>query len=87
MLAKSGIITDKDAKAIAGGLDKIRREMESGKFKFSRALEDVHMNIETRLFELIRRAGARRLHTARSRNDQVATDLRLWLRKTIDRHQ
>jgi argininosuccinate lyase len=83
MLAKSGVIADKDAKAIIGGLDKIQREIESGKFEFSRDLEDVHMNIETRLFDLIGEP-ARRLHTARSRNDQVATDMRLWLRKTLD---
>ncbi|MDX2028771.1 MAG: argininosuccinate lyase [Alphaproteobacteria bacterium] len=83
MLAKQGIISRKDGKAIIDGLDKIRREIASGKFKFSRALEDVHMNIEARLKELIGDA-AGRLHTARSRNDQVATDFRLWLRDAID---
>jgi len=84
MLAAKRIISPQDARVIATGLDKIRREIESGKFKFFRALEDVHMNIETRLFELVGEP-AKRLHTARSRNDQVATDLRLWLRGTIDR--
>jgi argininosuccinate lyase len=83
MLAAQRIITTKDARAIARGLEKIRHEIENGTFKFSAALEDVHMNIEARLFDLIGDA-ARRLHTARSRNDQVATDMRLWLRKVIE---
>src|SRR5262249_12471380 len=73
MLAKQGIITAKDARAIAHGLDTILSEIESGNFKFARALEDIHMNVENRLAELIGPA-AGRLHTARSRNDQVATD-------------
>src|SRR5262245_45756214 len=73
MLAKQGIITADDARAIAHGLDTILSEIESGKFKFKRALEDIHMNVESRLAELIGPA-AGRLHTARSRNDQVATD-------------
>jgi len=83
MLAATKIITDKDAKAISSGLDKILREIESGDFRFSTALEDVHMNIEARLAELIGEP-AKRLHTARSRNDQVATDFRLWLRGAAD---
>jgi argininosuccinate lyase len=83
MLAKQGIITGDDARKIARGLDTILSEIESGRFKFKRALEDIHMNVESRLAELIGPA-AGRLHTARSRNDQVATDLRLWIRATID---
>ena len=83
MLAKQGIITADDARKIAHGLDTILSELESGRFKFKRALEDIHMNVESRLAELIGPA-AGRLHTARSRNDQVATDLRLWVRATID---
>jgi argininosuccinate lyase len=83
MLAKKGIITAQDAKKIAHGLDKILLEIESGKFTFKRALEDIHMNVESRLSELIGPA-AGRLHTARSRNDQVATDFRLWVRDAID---
>jgi argininosuccinate lyase len=83
MLAKKGIITAADAKRIARGLDAIRTEIERGKFSFKRALEDIHMNVESRLAELIGPA-AGRLHTARSRNDQVATDFRLWVRDAID---
>ena len=83
MLAKQGIIAADDAKKIAQGLDTIRSEIEAGKFSFKRALEDIHMNVEARLAELIGEA-AGRLHTARSRNDQVATDFRLWMRDTID---
>ena len=83
MLAKQGIIATDDAKKIAHGLDTILSEIEAGKFAFSRALEDIHLNIESRLSELIGEA-AGRLHTARSRNDQVATDFRLWVRDTID---
>ena len=83
MLAKQGIITADDARKIAHGLDTILSEIESGKFKFKRALEDIHMNVESRLAELIGPA-AGRLHTARSRNDQVATDFRLWIRATVD---
>jgi argininosuccinate lyase len=83
MLAKQGIITADDARKIAQGLDTILSEIESGKFKFQRALEDIHMNVESRLTDLIGPA-AGRLHTARSRNDQVATDYRLWIRTTID---
>ena len=83
MLAKQGIITADDARRIAHGLDTILSEIESGKFEFKRALEDIHMNVESRLAELIGPA-AGRLHTARSRNDQVATDFRLWIRATVD---
>src|SRR3977135_330310 len=83
MLAKQGIIAANDARAIAHGLDTILSEIESGKFRFKRALEDIHMNVESRLAELIGPA-AGRLHTARSRNDQVATDFRLWIRETVD---
>ena len=83
MLAKQGIIAADDAKKIAHGLDTILSEIEAGKFSFKRALEDIHMNVEGRLSELIGEA-AGRLHTARSRNDQVATDFRLWMRDTID---
>ena len=83
MLAKQGIITADDAKKIAHGLDTILSEIEAGKFTFKRALEDVHMNVEGRLSELIGEA-AGRLHMARSRNDQVATDFRLWIRDAID---
>ncbi len=83
MLAKQGIITADDAKKIAHGLDTILSEIEAGKFSFKRALEDIHMNVESRLSELIGEAGGR-LHTARSRNDQVATDFRLWMRDSID---
>ncbi len=83
MLVKQGIISAEDGKAIADGLTKIAAEHEAGKFKFSRALEDIHMNIEARLAELIGDA-AGRLHTARSRNDQVATDFRLYVRDTLD---
>ena len=83
MLAKRGIITAQDAGRIAHGLDTILSEIEAGKFDFKRALEDIHMNVESRLTELIGPA-AGRLHTARSRNDQVATDFRLWVRDAID---
>ena len=83
MLAKQGIIAADDAKKIVHGLDAILSEIEGGKFSFKRALEDIHMNVESRLGELIGEAGGR-LHTARSRNDQVATDFRLWMRDTID---
>jgi argininosuccinate lyase len=83
MLAKKGIITAHDAKRIAHGLDTILSEIGRGKFAFQRALEDIHMNVESRLGELIGPT-AGRLHTARSRNDQVATDFRLWLRDAID---
>ena len=83
MLVDAGIITAEDGAAIAEGLTQIEAEIESGTFTFSPALEDIHMNIENRLVELVGEPG-RRLHTARSRNDQVATDLRLWVRDAID---
>src|SRR5436305_6870291 len=83
MLAAQGIITANDAKNIKAGLDTIMSEIGSGSFDFKRALEDIHMNVESRLGELIGPA-AGRLHTARSRNDQVATDFRLYVRDTID---
>jgi len=84
MLTRQGILSEDDGSAISDGLDTILGEIENGTFVFSAALEDIHMNIETRLVELIGEA-AKRLHTARSRNDQVATDLRLWVRDAIDR--
>jgi argininosuccinate lyase len=83
MLADRGIITAADAKNIGKGLDTILAEIEKGSFDFKRSLEDIHMNVESRLAELIGPA-AGRLHTARSRNDQVATDFRLYVRDTID---
>ncbi len=83
MLAEAGILTKADARDIAKGLDQILAEIEAGTFKFSKALEDVHMNVESRLKDLIGSA-AGRLHTARSRNDQVATDFRLFVRDCID---
>jgi len=83
MLAATGILTQTDRDAILAGLDEVLAEIEGGTFKFSRALEDIHMNVESRLREKIGDA-AGRLHTARSRNDQVATDFRLYVRDTID---
>jgi argininosuccinate lyase len=83
MLAKQGIISAQDAKKIVHGLDTILSEIAAGKFKFKRSLEDIHMNVEARLADLIGPA-AGRLHTARSRNDQVATDFKLWVRDAID---
>jgi len=83
MLAAQGIISAEDEAAIQAGLDQIMGEIESGQFTFSRSLEDVHMNIEARLKDLIG-APAGRLHTARSRNDQVALDFRLYVRDRID---
>ena len=83
MLTDQKIISKKVGSAISDGLDTIQKEIENGTFEFSNALEDIHMNIESRLSELIG-DGAGRLHTARSRNDQVATDFRLWVRDTID---
>jgi argininosuccinate lyase len=83
MLAAQGIITASDAKNIGKGLDTILSEIGKGSFEFKRALEDIHMNVESRLGELIGPASGR-LHTARSRNDQVATDFRLYVRDTID---
>jgi argininosuccinate lyase len=79
MLAAAGLITEADAQAIAGGLDQVAAEIERGARPLDAALEDIHMNVEARLIELVGEPG-RRLHTARSRNDQVATDLRLYAR-------
>lgn len=83
MLAKQGIISEADAKAIARGLKEILADIEAGEFEFSDSLEDVHMNIEAALKDRIGEA-AGRLHTARSRNDQVATDFRLYVRDALD---
>ena len=83
MLADAGIVSREHADAITGGLDQIQGEIEAGTFVFSRALEDIHMNIESRLADIIG-PDAGRLHTARSRNDQVAVDFRLWIRDTVD---
>lgn len=83
MLAHVGIISPEDEAAIRAGLNEIGQEIEAGRFDFSEALEDIHMNIEARLSDRIGEAG-KRLHTARSRNDQVATDFRLWVRDAID---
>jgi argininosuccinate lyase len=83
MLAEQGIIGKDDAAAIIKGLDAVMAEIDSGKMGFSRALEDVHMNIESRLKEMVG-TPAGRLHTARSRNDQVATDFKLYVRERLD---
>ncbi|MEO8716473.1 MAG: argininosuccinate lyase [Acetobacteraceae bacterium] len=83
MLAKVGVIGIADERAIREGLAIIAQEIETGAFPFSEALEDIHMNIEARLSDRIGEAG-KRLHTGRSRNDQVATDFRLWVRDAID---
>ena len=83
MLANCGIIAEADAEAIVKGLDQVLAEMETGRFEFKRSLEDIHMNVESRLGEIVGEP-AGRLHTARSRNDQVATDFRLWVRDTLD---
>src|SRR6478609_1063718 len=84
MLATEGIISKDDAQAILGGLTQIEKEIADGSFVFKRELEDIHLNIEARLAELIGPA-AGRLHTARSRNDQVVTDFRLWVRAACER--
>ena len=83
MLHSVGILSDADLSAIGAGMARIRGEIERNEFRWSLDLEDVHLNIEKRLTDLAGDAG-KRLHTARSRNDQVATDIRLWLRATID---
>ena len=83
MLGATGIVDEADAKQIKAGLETVLREIQSGDFSFSEALEDIHMNVEARLRDLIGPA-AGRLHTARSRNDQVATDFRLWVRDQLD---
>ncbi|HEV7383923.1 MAG TPA: argininosuccinate lyase, partial [Phenylobacterium sp.] len=84
MLQKTGVITSQDADAIQKGLDAIGQEMAAGAFPFREEFEDIHMNVEARLRELIGPA-AGRLHTARSRNDQVALDFRMWVREACDR--
>jgi argininosuccinate lyase len=84
MLAAAGILSAAERDAILGGLERIRGEIEAGGFEFRTELEDIHLNIEQRLTDLVGEPG-RRLHTARSRNDQVATDLKLWVRDAIDR--
>ena len=83
MLARAGVIPAADETAIRTGLEQIAAEIDAGQFPFTEALEDIHMNIEARLVERIGEPG-KRLHTARSRNDQVATDFRLWVRDSID---
>ena len=83
MLEAAGIVSAPDAAAIRGGLDRVEQEIAAGRFVFKPELEDIHMNIEARLAELVGPV-AGRLHTARSRNDQVATDFRLWVRDEID---
>ena len=83
MLAATGILSDKDAEVIREGLLTVLSEIETGEFEFSSALEDIHMNVESRLKEIVGEP-AGRLHTARSRNDQVATDFKLWVRGQMD---
>src|SRR5210317_1685149 len=83
MLAKVGVITAAERDTILDGLEKIESQIDRGDFEWSVSLEDVHMNIEARLTDLIGEAG-KKLHTGRSRNDQVATDMRLYLRDQID---
>ena len=83
MLAATGIVDDSDARAMREGLLTVLSEIEGGSFEFSTALEDIHMNVEARLKEIIG-APAGRLHTGRSRNDQVATDFKLWVRDQLD---
>ena len=84
MLARQGILSEEDAQRIHAGLTQVLQEIESGAFPFKTALEDIHMNVESRLAERIGDP-AKRLHTARSRNDQVATDFKLWVRDALDR--
>ncbi len=83
MLGKAGILPADDVAAIEAGLKTVRDEIEAGSFVFKRELEDIHMSVESRLTEIVG-PGAGRLHTARSRNDQVATDMKLWVRDTLD---
>ena len=83
MLTHIGVLSSRDCDAILKALDTIQGEIESGTFEWKTELEDVHMNIEARLTELVGEAG-KRIHTGRSRNDQVATDVRLYLRDAID---
>ncbi|MCW5713181.1 MAG: argininosuccinate lyase [Bauldia sp.] len=84
MLGRQGIIGADDAEKLKAGLDEVLREIEAGTFTFSREREDIHLNVESRLTEIVGEAG-KRLHTGRSRNDQVATDFRLWVRDAVDR--
>lgn len=86
MLRKVGLLTQDEEDDIRRGLADIAKEIEEGRFTFSPALEDIHMNIESRLSERVGEAG-KRLHTARSRNDQIATDFRLWVRDSLDNIQ
>jgi len=83
MLAATGIVSDSDAEAMREGLLTVLSEIEEGRFEFSTALEDIHMNVEARLKEVIGES-AGRLHTGRSRNDQVATDFKLWVREQLE---
>ena len=83
MLARVGVLSDEELEAIARGLEEVLALIEAGDFQWSEALEDVHMNIEAVLTDKIGITG-KKLHTGRSRNDQVATDIRLWLRDEID---
>ena len=83
MLVAQGVLSSSDGEAIENGLDTVCAEIEAGKMKFDPALEDIHMHVEARLTELIGEPG-KRLHTARSRNDQIATDFRLWVRDALD---
>ena len=83
MLAETGLISADECRQIESTLQEIRREIESGQFEFHQELEDVHMNIEQALIDRLGDVG-RKLHTARSRNDQIATDMRLWAREVID---
>jgi argininosuccinate lyase len=82
MLAKTGIIAEADAETLEQGLNQIRREIEAGRFRFDETLEDIHMHIESRLFEIVGKA-AQKVHTGRSRNDQVALDVRMYLRDAL----
>jgi len=83
MLAKVGVLTDDERHQIVTGLEQIHQEIDAGTFQFREELEDVHMNIERALTDRIGDVG-RKLHTGRSRNDQISTDLRLWVRAQID---
>ena len=83
MLAKVGLLSHDECRQIEQGLGEIRQQIEQGQFRFATELEDIHMHIESALIERLGDVG-RKLHTARSRNDQVATDLRLWVRDAID---
>ena len=84
MLAKTSIIGDDEASELIRGLEKIKQEIETGRFQFDDSLEDIHMHIESRLVEIVGPV-AQKLHTARSRNDQVALDIRMYLRDETGR--